>query len=355
VDKTINTPILTLALPVFNDAEALLETIRSIAPELHGYSNLVEVLVSDNCSTVDSTGDFAKALEGFSDSRVVRQSSNLGFDGNLKALSTLARGTYIWFIGAGDTLVDGSMADLIALLKEDRYSWGSVMGLFNYHRHEEYIEPLETNLFASSKYYSETQVFNHAISLNIFKTEILRNFSCRGHGLGRFRYRPDARGGEANLTPEIDECYWPHLEAVGQFALENSDSELIWFEYLRKTVLLNSNKNGNWDKGKAAMRIFAQWSDVVASSSVALPRSAWLRNLNAELRSWHLLRFTFMLRQDSNLRSADLLLLQQRVRAKLPVFLGATLIWILPRFSVSLLAWVRRRFWPKAPSYKWAR
>lgn len=345
--------LLTIGLPVYNDPEALKETIKSLIPELSRFSDLVEIVVSDNCSVEDSKVDFVRSLEIFPNSTVVRQISNLGFAGNLMAISELARGTYIWFIGAGDTLVPGAAPGILDVLGNKEVSWGTVMGLFNYHRHEEYVEPKSTVLYAKSSEDSTLTVYNHAISLNIFRTEIFRSYTtCSAHTLSFLNRSKKPFGLSAGRTEEVEDCHWPHLEAVGQFALENSDKELVWFEYLRKSILLNSNLNGNWDKGPAAMRIFSQWSEVVAFTSYALSRSKWIRNLAKELRGLHLLRFTFMIRQDSTLKGGQILLHQRKMIVGKHVRLAVLLICLLPRLGIKILVAMRRRFWRQAPAFQ---
>lgn len=348
--------LLTVALPVFNDSQALLATINSLVPELQASAELIEILVSDNCSAKDSTSDFKDALSGFPNATVVRQKSNLGFAGNLGALANIANGTYIWFIGAGDTLVPGAISGVMDLLRDRKVSWGTVMGLFNYHRHEEYQEPKVAHWLSSSLDSSSTAVYNHAISLNIFKTEIIRDFgACIGHSVEYLQRSSKVFGQVAKVSPQQEACHWPHLEAVGKYASENSDRELVWFEYLPKTILLNSNRNGNWDKSSAAMRIFSQWSEVVAYTSAALPLSRWLHDLRMELRGWHLLRFTFMLKQDSTLESAEILLHQRTMQVSLLFRICARLICWLPKPAIQALVWTRRRFWPQAPAHQTAR
>lgn len=348
--------LLTIGLPVYEDAEALLVTIESLMPEILNFPGEVEVIVSDNHSRIDSTSDFSKALSRFPNSSIVRQDSNLGFAGNIKALSYLASGTYIWFIGAGDTLVPGALPGVLSVIREEDVSWGTVMGLFNYHRHEEYPEPTMTTVFGTSEVVSKVDVFNHAVSLNIIKNEILREFTtCQSHSTVYLALTPNRSGRERKARVEVEACHWPHLEALGQYVAKRPDVTFRWFQHLRKSVLLNSNRSGNWDQGSAAMRIFAQWSEVVSVATKAIPRSAWLEGLDGELKGWHLLRFTFMLRQNSTLGSRDILLHQSKMDVNWRFRIAVRLICWLPKFAINSLVWARRRFWSQAPAYQKSR
>jgi glycosyltransferase involved in cell wall biosynthesis len=348
--------LLTIGLPVYEDSEALLRTIESLVAELSNFPDSVEVVVSDNHSSIDPTNEFSNALSGFPNSVVVRQVSNLGFAGNLKALSHLARGTYIWFIGAGDTLVPGSLPGILDVLRGEDVSWGTVMGLFNYHRHEEYREPKVVNVFGTSQADSNVAVFNHSVSLNIMKSDIIREFmSCQSHSIEYPKIAPKRFAGLRKVTVENELCHWPHLEALGQYVANRSEEDFRWFEYLRKSVLLNSNRTGNWDQGAAAMRIFAQWSEVVSFATKALPVSKWLEKLDGELRGWHLLRFTFMLRQDSTLGRREILTHQRKMDTNWLVRFAVWIICWLPAFAISALVWARRNFWRQSPSYQKSR
>ena len=348
--------LLTIGLPVYEDAEALLVTIDSLVPEILNFPGEVEVIVSDNHSSIDSTSDFSKALSRFPNSSVVRQVSNLGFSGNIKALSDLASGTYIWFIGAGDTLVPGALPGILSVIRKEDVSWGTVMGLFNYHRHEEYPEPHTTTVFGTSEAVSKVDVFNHAVSLNIVKNEILREFTtCQSHSTVYLALTPKSLGRVRQASVEDEACHWPHLEALGQFVANHRDEKFRWFKYLKKSVLLNSNRSGNWDQGSAAMRIFAQWSEVVSVATRAIPESAWLEGLDSELRGWHLLRFTFMLRQNSTLDSRDILLHQSKMDVSWRFRIAVKIICWLPKSAIKTLVWARRSFWAQAPAYQKSR
>jgi glycosyltransferase involved in cell wall biosynthesis len=348
--------VLTIGLPVYDDSEALLRTIESLGAELGVFVDDVEVVVSDNHSSYDPTVEFSNALSLFPNSIVVRQVSNLGFAGNLKALSNLARGTYIWFMGAGDTLVPGSIAGILDVLREEEVSWGTVMGLFNYHRHEEYREPEMVTAFGTSQEDSNVAVFNHSVSLNIVKRDIIREFmSCQSHSMQYLKTAPKRLGGLRKVSVESELCHWPHLEALGQYVANHSEEDFRWFEYHRKSVLLNSNRTGNWDQGAAAMRIFAQWSEVVSFAAKALPVSKWLEKLDGELRGWHLLRFTFMLRQDSTLGRREILTHQRKMDTHWLVRFAVWIICWLPAFAIWALVWARRNFWRQSPNYQKSR
>ena len=333
--------ILTIGLPVFNDREALEETINSIAPSLGKLKGLVEVVVSDNSSSDASYQAATPLASNFSDVFVHTQPKNLGFAGNLKFIATQARGQYVWFLGAGDTLQPGILNEVVELLAEAKYDWGTVRALFNYHNFQAYTEPDQLVVTASSLEKNNVAVCNHAISMNIMRTEIMSGFlSCSAHGA---EIGVELNGGPtAGLMAWMDEtCYWPHLEALFSYVSQRSDSVFTWFEFHKLSVLLNDNKNGNWDKGLAAMKIFAQWSQVVSYGAQALPLSSWLKDLKAELRGAHLLRFVFMVTKDGNIAREDIVSTLNSMRLEAMTRLIAGMIIRLPKIAVSVLVWCR--------------
>jgi GT2 family glycosyltransferase len=76
----------------------------------------VEILVSDNHSGDDAYAMSKSMLANYPNVQVVRQSANIGYAGNLMALASLSRGEYLWFIGAGDTVFPGCLAEIIQIL-----------------------------------------------------------------------------------------------------------------------------------------------------------------------------------------------------------------------------------------------
>lgn len=293
--------LLTVALPVFNDAKALVASLHSVIFALREVEQPVEVIVSDNCSSDGSFEAAQSTLENLPYSRVVRQSINLGFAGNLKALSELSSGKYIWYLGAGDVLMPGHLSPLIRVLDEESPDFGTLNGRFNFHEFPG--KELETTRFslAQSKQHSSIALFNHAVSLNIIKREIMLNLSTP-------RIPPTAKitnNQESLPNPlylwESETSFWPHLEAICQFLeLRKSDHE-SWFQYEGVAVLLDNNKNGNWDKGLSAVKIFVEWASVARRTASAVPKARAAQRLDGILHGKHLLKFLFMIRKDGTI------------------------------------------------------
>jgi glycosyltransferase involved in cell wall biosynthesis len=341
-----NAKLITLGLPVFNDGDALKLTIESILIELKGNEDQVEIIVSDNCSFDNSFKIAQATLGNFPFALVLRQKENLGFAGNLRAIANSSHSEYLWFIGAGDTLVPGKLKEIIEILRSKQFAWGTLGGRFNFQINEPALHEMQNRFLAgSSRTRNNVAVFNHAISLNIFRKSVMADFrNCQGHEYENQNLSFSANQFDKQTIWESDTCFWPHLEAIALFAKTNEDSEMLWFEISNPIVLLDNNKNGNWDQGITAMRIFRQWQQVVNLAYKYLPTSSALKKLNSDLHGLHLLHFTFMLVKHKVLPRADLIQQISRMKLVFWIRLGAVGIACLPHMLVTFLARLKNLF-----------
>lgn len=93
-------PLLTIAVPTYNRARTLGLCIDSLIASMVGCEDgACELLVLDNASSDETPRvlEDATARHGVSRITMVRQSSNLGYDGNHLDAYLRARGRYIWF------------------------------------------------------------------------------------------------------------------------------------------------------------------------------------------------------------------------------------------------------------------
>lgn len=114
-------PILSLCIPTYNRASHLDELLARIKLQykipLHG--ELIELLVSDNCSNDSTAIVVSKHIEGGLPIKYVRNSDNLGMDGNFVQCFRMARGKYIWLLGDDDYLKEGAFDKLLSILNSD--------------------------------------------------------------------------------------------------------------------------------------------------------------------------------------------------------------------------------------------
>jgi abequosyltransferase len=107
--------LLSIAIPTYNRAAFLEPLVRFLLEEidaLEGRSEMVEVLVSDNCST-DRTEDVIQRFAGSVHLKTFRHSSNLGADANIASLWENACGRYVWILGDDDRPVAGCIKSLL--------------------------------------------------------------------------------------------------------------------------------------------------------------------------------------------------------------------------------------------------
>lgn len=278
--------LLTIAVPIFNDANGLKITLENLEANLIGLENKVQVLVSDNFSTDESlrvARGFSKKIANFS---VLAQSKNLGFARNLQALCGAADCDYIWFIGAGEQIVPEAFRDLIEMLESRHFSWGTVGGIIvsdGFETFEPSTYPKESQSpkfrFADAGELNDLEVFNHLISLNIFRKSTFEALS---------------------LSPGKEADYWPHFEAVRQYALKAKTRGLkfCWFNFDLLAVVSPGNpETGSWDGSSEALHIFHEWRNVCSDTSASLPNSIWLKRKVKALSGEHLARFVFMIKK----------------------------------------------------------
>lgn len=111
-------PIISIAIPTYNRAKRLEETLTrlSVHPEI--FADWVEIVVSDNASTDDTPGIVAAFTARTGKSvRYGRNDRNLGIDGNIHAVSRLATGRYLLLMSDDDLLLQGALSKLRSLVE----------------------------------------------------------------------------------------------------------------------------------------------------------------------------------------------------------------------------------------------
>jgi glycosyltransferase involved in cell wall biosynthesis len=336
--------ILTFAIPVFNDPEALRLTLSSVFAASDVPPNTFEVIVSDNHSDDDSFQVAQVLLQSISNSKAVRQESNLGFAGNLKALTELATGEYIWFLAAGDLLMPDQLKKIAEALVKTKPDFGVVNGLFEYHQNWRSFPTLHSYSTSDANNFSTTPLFSHAISLNIISRKVMnhywetRFFKRKPSGVGQ-----ESEGSYAFHQPGSPprETHWPHLEAVCQTIIDDSSGSVKWMEYQGLSVLLGRNKNGDWDKRASALEVFGQWADIIDLTNQALPKSHWLSEMNRKLHGRHLLEFLFGLRKDGTLGKITMLKQALAMPIRLQIKVASATVALLPKLVIRFLVCTR--------------
>lgn len=115
-------PLLTIAIPTYNRAGYLamnLAQLRSQLPAVQPGS--VEIIVSDNCSTDDTSAVVERAIHDGIDVRYVRNERNLGWALNFAQSFERSSGRYVLLLGDDDLLIDGALRLLMDRLERGDY------------------------------------------------------------------------------------------------------------------------------------------------------------------------------------------------------------------------------------------
>ncbi|MGO1838675.1 MAG: glycosyltransferase family 2 protein [Candidatus Microbacterium stercoravium] len=106
-------PELSVVVPAFRQAGVLAETIRSVLAQ---HEVNLELIVADHSSD-DGTYEVAQAFEGDSRVTVLRTSAGGGAIANWAAVTRRARGEFLKLLPGDDTVLPGSLARQVALLR----------------------------------------------------------------------------------------------------------------------------------------------------------------------------------------------------------------------------------------------
>jgi len=112
---TSNNPVLTVAIPTYNRAESLKKTLEVLREQ---YDEAIEILVSDNNSTDDTSQLVPVFQQNMPYLRYHRNACNLGFDANIVKLYELSRTRYIWFLGDDDPVEDRAIENILQALSK---------------------------------------------------------------------------------------------------------------------------------------------------------------------------------------------------------------------------------------------
>jgi glycosyltransferase involved in cell wall biosynthesis len=92
-------PVLSIAIPTYNNASCLPECLASIRRSMQGFEDRVEVLVLDNAST-DNTAEIVKSFQHDWPALIYhRNPENIGGARNFWACADRSSGEYIWIFG----------------------------------------------------------------------------------------------------------------------------------------------------------------------------------------------------------------------------------------------------------------
>jgi glycosyltransferase involved in cell wall biosynthesis/acetyltransferase-like isoleucine patch superfamily enzyme len=136
--------LLTLAIPTYNRASTLDRLLCIIQPQLESACNLVEFIVSDNCSPDTTQETVQRYIDSGMKIKYIRNKTNIGVMLNIIQCYKLATAKYVWVMGDDDYLAENAVQFILDILKNEK-SYGllfcTTAGTSGY---EEYDNPKET-------------------------------------------------------------------------------------------------------------------------------------------------------------------------------------------------------------------
>ena len=114
-------PLLTIAIPTFNRALYLDRCLSLIVKQMVAYEGIVELIVSDNCST-DNTGDVvSRFIADGHKIRYIKNAHNIGPDGNFRQCFEVAQGKYFLLFSDDDLFLSDSLQKIITLIENNEF------------------------------------------------------------------------------------------------------------------------------------------------------------------------------------------------------------------------------------------
>lgn len=112
--KMNHKPLISIIIPTYNRAHFLERLLNHIAPQAAKFGEVVQLCVSNNCST-DKTREivasFQKKYPGLL--HYGENSGNVGIDRNILKVMGMAEGEFVWLLGDDDIIVDDGVKKLI--------------------------------------------------------------------------------------------------------------------------------------------------------------------------------------------------------------------------------------------------
>ena len=171
--------LVSVILPVYNGEKYISDAVLSVfAQSFQGW----ELIIVDDCST-DATPGICSAFQQTKNVTVIRPDRRLGVSGARNIGIQAARGKYIAFLDADDTLTEHSLGARAAVMEEHHLA----MGVFNYVTIIDGGEPQKTNLsklgkFDATGYFGRAAFFQVGSNLGfegtwdkMFRSDIIRD------------------------------------------------------------------------------------------------------------------------------------------------------------------------------------
>ncbi|MCX2481802.1 glycosyltransferase family A protein [Pedobacter sp. MC2016-15] len=113
-----NNLLLTIAIPTYNRSNFLDQALLSIYNQIGDKADLIEIIVSDNNSSDNTTEVVNQHIRNGLPINYVKNDVNKGADFNISQCFKLANGKFVLTFGDDDKLLNGTIDKIIAVIKE---------------------------------------------------------------------------------------------------------------------------------------------------------------------------------------------------------------------------------------------
>ncbi|CAK0761356.1 abequosyltransferase [Azospirillaceae bacterium] len=111
---------LSFIIPTYNRAAYIERCLLSIAQQIQQFSLPMSIIISDNASTDNTPQIIGELQKQFPFIRYHRRSQNGGYAANFHTLCQIVDGEYAWLFGDDDILLDGGLAMVLSVLKNEK-------------------------------------------------------------------------------------------------------------------------------------------------------------------------------------------------------------------------------------------
>lgn len=122
----MNQILLSICIPTYKRSNYLKRALESLEIQLANNSSLadiVEVIVSDNCSPDDTKEVVLSFQSRIKNLTYAYNEKNVGFDMNIYNIVTKASGKYCWYLGDDDIIINGGLEHMCNTIKDDKYDF----------------------------------------------------------------------------------------------------------------------------------------------------------------------------------------------------------------------------------------
>ncbi len=159
--------LLSICIPTYNRDKYLDLCLSQILKQIKPFENIIEILVSNNCSTDDTDTVVAKYMtEGYK-INYIKNSENIGADRNVLNCMKLAKGKYFWFFGDDDVLLDDKLESIVHIINEHT---PGIIYLSNFWFDNNYNTHLTKYDLKENKYTVYTEIQTFLKKLNYWST-----------------------------------------------------------------------------------------------------------------------------------------------------------------------------------------